>query len=505
MKIFPLIDPFAIHFDTFAGDVYTLDTAGITLTLGTMSAAILEAGGTDKIRLIHDGTNAVITTDDGSFLFRTDEGTNTDTFFSIDGKGTGVGKLAIGTTTFAETGGLFHALTIGDDGGTVLNRIRVNSNVAGKYYELTAGGNQNIIESFGGVNMRFVSSGGGGRMQWDLPAGTFLDLRGTGLRIGSSGTAAKHLEVVDSTDAQFRLSHTAGSVFTDFKTDSTGNLTIANSGNGTILSKGILYLNETITPTAIANHGALYTKNVNELFFQDGAGVEHLVHGDAFGDMWFHGAIDTIAISTEDTFVLIDSFVNTRDVDDLGNVTVSIANSEFTINTNGAGTYTATFHCSITSNGANSEKVVVFGRELATSLTISAATNATPIVVTFTTTGLDNGDMVTITGATGNTGANGDWILTAKSGSDFTLVDMQRANSVGNGAYDADSADITIIYPGNILMHRIVSQTDLGVGGGDSELVLAVGDKLALYVASINSTRDLEIAQISMEIRRIGD
>jgi hypothetical protein len=38
MEIHPLIDPFAIHFDTFAGDVYTLDTAGITLTGGTLQA-----------------------------------------------------------------------------------------------------------------------------------------------------------------------------------------------------------------------------------------------------------------------------------------------------------------------------------------------------------------------------------------------------------------------------------------------------------------------------------
>ena len=39
MEIHPLIDPFAIHFSTFAGDVYTLDTASITLTAGTLTAA----------------------------------------------------------------------------------------------------------------------------------------------------------------------------------------------------------------------------------------------------------------------------------------------------------------------------------------------------------------------------------------------------------------------------------------------------------------------------------
>jgi len=40
---------------------------------------------------------------------------------------------------------------------------------------------------------------------------------------------------------------------------------------------GILYLGETTTPTAQPNYGAIYTKNDNKLYFQDGAGTEHEV------------------------------------------------------------------------------------------------------------------------------------------------------------------------------------------------------------------------------------
>ena len=36
-----------------------------------------------------------------------------------------------------------------------------------------------------------------------------------------------------------------------------------------------LALKETSTPTALADHGKIYTKNTNKLFFQDGAGTEH--------------------------------------------------------------------------------------------------------------------------------------------------------------------------------------------------------------------------------------
>jgi len=42
----------------------------------------------DTITLSHDGTNAYFKTDDGNFVFQTDEGTNTDTIFDIKPKGT---------------------------------------------------------------------------------------------------------------------------------------------------------------------------------------------------------------------------------------------------------------------------------------------------------------------------------------------------------------------------------------------------------------------------------
>jgi len=43
----------------------------------------------DFIQLTHDGTDAYFKTDDGSFIFVTDEGTNTNTLFEIKGKGSG--------------------------------------------------------------------------------------------------------------------------------------------------------------------------------------------------------------------------------------------------------------------------------------------------------------------------------------------------------------------------------------------------------------------------------
>jgi len=68
-------------------------------------------------------------------------------------------------------------------------------------------------------------------------------------------------------------------------------------------------------------------------------------------------------------------------------------------------------------------------------LAITAATNATPIVVTTTAHGLSANDWVEITGARGNTNANGIWRCNAVSSTTCTL-----STSVGNGVYVSGSA-----------------------------------------------------------------
>lgn len=64
-------------------------------------------------------------------------------------------------------------------------------------------------------------------------------------------------------------------------------------------------------------------------------------------------------------------------------------------------------------------------------ITISGATNATPIVITLAANhGLKNGDRIAVAGITGNTGANGEWTLASVGATTATLL-----GSVGNGAY----------------------------------------------------------------------
>jgi len=66
-------------------------------------------------------------------------------------------------------------------------------------------------------------------------------------------------------------------------------------------------------------------------------------------------------------------------------------------------------------------------------LTVSGASNATPIVITTSTShGLTTGNQVSITGVGGTTAANGNWVVTVLTATTFSLN-----GSVGNGAYTA--------------------------------------------------------------------
>lgn len=67
---------------------------------------------------------------------------------------------------------------------------------------------------------------------------------------------------------------------------------------------------------------------------------------------------------------------------------------------------------------------------------LSAATNATPIAITTTTAhGWSTGDYVSITGAVGNTAANGQWQITVTSTTAYTLN-----GSAGNGTWTSGGA-----------------------------------------------------------------
>jgi hypothetical protein len=274
-------------------------------------------------------------------------------------------------------------------------------------------------------------------------------------------------------------------------------------GNGPMVVGGPLHIKEMETPTPIADYGAIYAKTNNSLYFQDGAGDEHLIHGEAFGSIWFHNTTPAIVtIATQDTLTLIDSFENPGIVDDAGRITASTANNDLELNADAGGVYNVAYSLSITAVGATRQYVMVTGVELATPQVISLATNATPIVITSVGHEKLNGDLITIAGCTGNTGANGHWMVSAVTADEITLVDLQGDDSVGNGAYDADSGSITIWYPGCLITHRAVSNVQLGVASNSALIHMEASDKLGLYAANINNDTDLNIFAVVLNAER---
>lgn len=75
---------------------------------------------------------------------------------------------------------------------------------------------------------------------------------------------------------------------------------------------------------------------------------------------------------------------------------------------------------------------------------VTAATNATPIVITQTAHGLNNLDVVQLANVGGNTAANGIWSIHYVDANTYSLYTSAGAASVGNGAYTANTGTMTV-------------------------------------------------------------
>lgn len=278
-----------------------------------------------------------------------------------------------------------------------------------------------------------------------------------------------------------------------------------------LLDTGIWYFQETTTPSAIASHGSIYTKADNGLYFQSGDGIEHLLHGDAFSNIWFHSPSSVeVAIAVQGDLTKIDSFTVVGHEDDGGNVVGSVANDNLTLSSDAGGEYELSYHGSITATGgADKEMGFAVGITLATPKDITNVTDdtVTPIVITSVAHGLENGDMVEIVGVLVNTAANGSFIVDSKADDTFAIVNLDGSATTGNGDYDegAPTGDVTIFYPGNLEVHRMVRGADFGSISATAFHVLADNDVLSLYVTNLSGTTNLTVSSVSFGVNRIGD
>lgn len=102
------------------------------------------------------------------------------------------------------------------------------------------------------------------------------------------------------------------------------------------------------------------------------------------------------------------------------------------------------------------------GEKMRTTATITGATNATPIVCTLAAHGYTTGDTVVISGAVGNTAANGVWEVNVVDSSTFELI-----GSTGNGTWSAGGT-IRKINNRVVRLNSALTQNIASVGVGST-------------------------------------
>jgi hypothetical protein len=90
---------------------------------------------------------------------------------------------------------------------------------------------------------------------------------------------------------------------------------------------------------------------------------------------------------------------------------------------------------SISIQDQNEDEVGFIGVETEAQKVITAATNATPPVITINAHGYNNGDTVFLSGATGNTAINGYRLVKNVTPNTFEITNLAGVNIIGNGAY----------------------------------------------------------------------
>ena len=89
-------------------------------------------------------------------------------------------------------------------------------------------------------------------------------------------------------------------IINGIKTESDLNLDNPDISGGTIsdsIFESEVTIKEITTPSALADYCKIYAKSNNKLYFQDGAGVEHLISNQVYGEGWFYD--NSVALSVE--------------------------------------------------------------------------------------------------------------------------------------------------------------------------------------------------------------
>lgn len=121
-------------------------------------------------------------------------------------------------------------------------------------------------------------------------------------------------------------------------------------------------------------------------------------------------------------------------------------------------------------------------------VSITSTSSADPIVVTKVAHGKSDGDLISISGITGNTNANGLRIVANKNDDDFELTDLLGVNVEGNGTHGGTGIFYTCVWykvPTNtlaLISHFSIHAADSAFAGDKYMAVGALTDGFRLDV-----------------------
>jgi hypothetical protein len=245
---------------TAEGNVFNIASGniGIGNITPNYKFSIGSADNSDQIGIYHDNDNSYFRTTDGSFIFQTDEGTDTDSRIDIRGKGTGIGE------------------------------IRVRDQDDNEYVEIYCGGGLGYIRT-GGVSpsdLILQNTATGNITCFQASAeGETKELKISGYR---TGDALRSLQIGVGIDGADQVSFDGLSVY---------------YFNGIVKTTGSIYINEKSAASADnAGFGQLWVKDDTpcELYFTKDDGMDVLLSSGATGD--FSGP----ASSTDNAIVRFD-------------------------------------------------------------------------------------------------------------------------------------------------------------------------------------------------------
>lgn len=281
-----------------------------------------------------------------------------------------------------------------------------------------------------------------------------------------------------------------------------GLVLIAGSGAWIRGIASYFVLIETETPTAIADHGQIYTKSDNLFYFQDGAGTENSVMSSDYAGIY----VDENAVAT--TINVVDAFehivVYGNDMPEY--ISDGVHGSD-SITIGSTGDYRVEFHIYAFAD-ANNKIYEYFVFEItASGDVISGATEADPCVVTATGHSFSNGNLVKITGVVGMVELNDRVFTVANAGvNDFELNDDEGVGIDSTGFTTYTSGGTAVLATKLIQVHserKYAVGNDLGACSGGGFASLTAGNAIELYIKCVSDATDITIPGSALTIQRM--